>query len=98
MFRPSRRRVTILLLLLLALVGPWAAAAEAGGNAEPAWWQPGELAAQIWNALVRLWGDLLAGLARLFRTSYPSLGADPALTCDMLFGCYLASLALVVVS
>jgi hypothetical protein len=57
MFRPSRRRSTILLLLALALVGPWAAAAEAAGRAEPAWLQPWVLAAQLWNALVDLWGE-----------------------------------------
>lgn len=57
MFRPSRRRVTILLLLVLALVGPWAAAAEAGGRAEPALWQSWDLAARFWAALIELWGQ-----------------------------------------
>lgn len=57
MFRPSRRRSTILLLLALALVGPWTAAAEAAGRAEPAWLQPWDLAAQIWKSLVGLWDE-----------------------------------------
>lgn len=57
MFRPSRCRSTILLLLALAFVGPWTAAAEAAGRADSAWLQPWDLAAQIWNALVGLWGE-----------------------------------------
>jgi len=57
MFRPSRHRFAILLLLALALVGPWATAAEAAGRADSAWLQSWDLAAQIWNVLVGLWGD-----------------------------------------
>jgi|SRR5215213_6653961 len=57
MFRPSRRRSTILLLLALALVGPWTMAAEAAGRADSAWSQPWDLAAQIWTAFIGLWGE-----------------------------------------
>ena|SRR6185436_8364545 len=57
MFRPSRRRATFLLLLALALVGPWTAAAEAAGRAESAWLQPWELAGRFWASLVKLWGE-----------------------------------------
>jgi ABC-type sugar transport system substrate-binding protein len=57
MFRPSRRRVTILLLLALALVGPWTAAAQPGGSAERAAWQPWDLASRFWAAVIELWGE-----------------------------------------
>lgn len=63
MFRPSRRRVTIVLLLVLALASPWSAAAEAAGETEPAWWQPWDLAAQVWDAFVGLWDTSGCSLA-----------------------------------
>src|SRR3954468_24977511 len=57
MFRSSRHRSTILLLLALALVGPWPATAAAAGRVEPGWRQPWDLAAQIWQAVVGLWDE-----------------------------------------
>lgn len=58
MFRPSRRRFTILLLLALAFMAPWHAAAEAAdGPAASPGWQPWELAEQLWNAFLGLWSD-----------------------------------------
>jgi hypothetical protein len=53
MFRLSRRCSTILVLLALALAGPWPAA-EAAGRAGAVWLQPVDLAAQIWEAFVGL--------------------------------------------
>lgn len=55
MFRLSRRVAPILLLLALVLAGPWPA--EAAGGTGAAWAQTWDLAAQIWDALVGLWGE-----------------------------------------
>jgi hypothetical protein len=60
MFRPSRIRGTVLLLLALALWGPLLATAEAGGVAEPAGsrgFDPWRLAAQLWTSLSGLWDE-----------------------------------------
>lgn len=59
MFRRSRRRFTIVLLLALALLPAWPAAASSGGI-EPAWsraFQPLDLAFRLWAALASLWGE-----------------------------------------
>jgi hypothetical protein len=57
MFRPSPRRLTILLLLALVFVAPWHIAAEAAGPAASPGWPPWELAAQLWNAFFGLWSE-----------------------------------------
>lgn len=57
MFRPSRRRFTLLLLLALAFVTPWQTAAEAAGPAASPGWQPWGLAAQLWNAFLGFWSE-----------------------------------------
>ena len=59
MFRRSRRRFTILLLLALALLPAWPAAASSG-EIEPAWsraFQSLDLALRLWKALAGLWGE-----------------------------------------
>ena len=59
MFRRSRRRFTIVLLLALALWPTWPAAASAG-EAGPAWsraFQPLDLVLRLWTALTGLWGE-----------------------------------------
>ena len=59
MFRRSRRRFTIVLLLALALLPAWPAAASAG-DVEPAWsraFQPLDLALRLWEALAGLWRE-----------------------------------------
>ncbi len=59
MFRRSRRRFTIGLLLALALLPAWPAAASSGGI-EPAWsraLQPLDLALRLWEALAGLWAE-----------------------------------------
>jgi hypothetical protein len=57
MFRPSRRRFTILLLLALAFVAPWHKAAEAAGPAASPGWQTWKLAAQLWSTFSGLWSE-----------------------------------------
>ena len=57
MFRSSPRRLTILLLLALAFVAPWQAAAEAAGRAASPGWQSWDLGAQLWNAFLGFWNE-----------------------------------------
>jgi hypothetical protein len=57
MFRSSRTAFSIL-LLLLALLVPWSASAEAAEAEQSAWHtrlHSGDWAAQLWSALERLW-------------------------------------------
>lgn len=57
MTRPSRRRLTILLLLALTFVAPWHKSAEAAGPNSSPRWQAWDLAAQLWNAFSGFWSE-----------------------------------------
>lgn len=56
MFRPSRLRCTVLLLLALVLLWPWPMAAEAAGEASTAW----SLPLDPWAFAARLWAFLVS--------------------------------------
>jgi hypothetical protein len=57
MFSSSRRKIGVL-LLTLALLAPWNAAAEQGARSDQLGTRtPWELLARLWNTVVALWGE-----------------------------------------